>query len=152
MTPTFLTYPDPLSAVAVRVPEVDSTVRLSLDAVRGRRAGVDGAWWPYSRDAAAELPGLIAAVDQRLGRTTLRVEVRMESWENVPRQIPARGRRIRVGRFHGSDPRLITLILSDGEPIVLLVIPPDTIGGGAGTALGLTARDAAHLCATLRGA
>jgi hypothetical protein len=124
MTPTLLSHLKPLSAVASTVPVTNSTLRLSLSPVLDRRAMVDGAWWPRTRDAAAELPELIVAVDQRLDRATLRVGVHMDGWEHVPQRIPARGRQIRVEWFRHADPRLITLFFANAEPIVLLVIPP----------------------------
>ena len=77
---------------------------------------VDGAWWPYSRDAAAELPNLIAAVDQRLGRTTLRIGVHQDAWRRIPRRIPARGRQVRIGWFRQTDPRCSLGPGSDVEP------------------------------------
>ncbi|MFC6561030.1 DUF5994 family protein [Nonomuraea cavernae] len=120
-----------MSAVATAIPTTDSLVRVSLDPGLGRRTMVDGAWWPYSRDAAAQLPGLISAVDQRLGRTTLRVGLHLDSWDHIPRRVPARGRQVRVGWFRVGDPRVITLILAGTEYITLLVIPPDAPNGSA---------------------
>ncbi|GAA3428728.1 hypothetical protein GCM10018953_59120 [Streptosporangium nondiastaticum] len=106
-----------------------------------RRVAVDGTWWPYSRDAAAELPGLIAAVDRLLGRVTLRVGLHGDAWRCIPRRIPARGRQVHIGWFRHTDPRLITLIFAAGEPVVLLVIPPDTAAAPAEATLRLTAQD-----------
>ncbi|MFG6196505.1 DUF5994 family protein [Nonomuraea sp. JJY05] len=145
MTPTLLSQRTPLSPVSSAIPQVDSAPRLSLHPVLDRRAVVDGAWWPYSRDAAAELPGLIAAVDQRLGRTTLRISVYRDAWQRIPRRIPARGRQVRIGWFRHADPRVITLIFAAGEPVVLLVIPPDTAAGPAEATLKLTAQDTTGL-------
>ncbi|WP_344877054.1 DUF5994 family protein [Nonomuraea antimicrobica] len=127
------------------MPRVDSALRLSLHPVLDRRAVVDGAWWPYSRDAAAELPGLVAAVDRLLDRVTLRVGVHCDAWQSIPRRIPARGRQIRIGWFRHTDPRLITLTFAAGEPVVLLVIPPDTAAGPAEGTLKLTAQDTTGL-------
>ncbi|GAA0966675.1 hypothetical protein GCM10009555_009110 [Acrocarpospora macrocephala] len=129
MTPTILSHLKPLSSVTSAIPAVDSAIRLSLNAVPDRRAAVDGAWWPYSRDAAAELPGLITAVDQRIGRTTLRLSVYADAWDHIPRRIPARGRQVRIGSFQSGDPHVITLILAGAEPIRLLVIPAGTAEG-----------------------
>ena len=145
MKASVLTHLKPLSAVASSVPAADPETRLSLNPVLSRRSVVDGAWWPHSRDAAAELPGLIAAVDQRLDRTTLRVGVYKDMWEHIPRRIPAPGRRVNVGWFRNTDPHVITLILADAEPIVLLVIPPDTASGPAEVALKLGAQDTTGL-------
>ncbi|MFI6604746.1 DUF5994 family protein [Nonomuraea sp. NPDC050536] len=80
MTPTILTHPKP--------PQVDPALRLTLNPVLDRRAVLDGAWWPRSRDAAAELPGLVAAVDRLLGRSTLRIGVHKDTWDHIPRRIP----------------------------------------------------------------
>ena len=56
MTPTLLSHLKPLSAITRAIPTIDSAVRLSLNPVQDRRAAVDGAWWPHSREAAAERP------------------------------------------------------------------------------------------------
>src|SRR5690348_4085304 len=41
------------------------SVRVSFDPALSRRGAVDGGWWRRSRNALAELPGLIAALDAR---------------------------------------------------------------------------------------
>ncbi|GAA4528309.1 DUF5994 family protein [Nonomuraea ferruginea] len=106
---------------------------------------VDGAWWPSSRDAAAELPGLIAAVDRLLDRVTLRVGLHGDAWQHIPRRIPARGRQIRIGWLRHADPRVITFSFAAGEPVVLLIIPSGTAAGAAEATLKLTAQDIAGL-------
>ncbi|MEV0231882.1 STAS domain-containing protein [Nonomuraea sp. NPDC050786] len=122
--------PAPSSAVA----EARSTVRFWVDPVLDRRDARDGTWWPYSRDAAAELPGLVAAADQRLGRATLRVGLHADAWDDIPRLIPARGRQIRVDCLREGDPQLIVLTLEGGQTVRLLVVPhgdgPDPAAGG----------------------
>ncbi|MDR8410215.1 DUF5994 family protein [Nonomuraea sp. 3-1Str] len=110
-----------------------------------RRSVVDGAWWPCSRDAAAELPDLIAAVDRLLDRATLRIGVHRDTWQNIPRRIPARGRQVRIGWFRHADPRVITLSFAAGEPVVLLIIPPGTAAGAAKAVLKLTAQETAGM-------
>ncbi|WP_461012801.1 DUF5994 family protein [Streptosporangium sandarakinum] len=141
MTPTLLSQPTPLSSTSSAIPRADSALRLSLHPMLDRRVAVDGTWWPYSRDAAAELPGLIAAVDRLLGRVTLRVGLHGDAWRCIPRRIPARGRQVHIGWFRHTDPRLITLIFAAGEPVVLLVVPPDTAAAPAEATLRLTAQD-----------
>ncbi|MFD9943914.1 DUF5994 family protein [Nonomuraea sp. NPDC059023] len=122
-------------------------LRLSLDPAPSRRAVVDGAWWPHSRDAAVELPGLIAAVDQRLGRTTLLVGLYENAWRQIPDRIPAPGRHVRVGRFRDADPHVVVLFFAAVEPVALLLIPPDTAAGPAESALMRAARHTADLTA-----
>ncbi|MFF4617123.1 DUF5994 family protein [Nonomuraea jabiensis] len=145
MTPTLLSQRAPLGSTLSATPRVDSALRLSLHPVLDRRAVVNGAWWPYSHDAAAELPDLIAAVDQRLQRTTLLVGVHRNAWRRIPRRIPARGRTVRVGWFRHADPHVIVLFSASDEPVALLIIPPDTAVGPAEAALELTARNTADL-------
>ena len=145
MMPTLLSQPAPLSPVSPAIPRVDSALRLSLRPVPNRLAVVDGAWWPSSCDAAAELPSLIATVDQLLDRVTLRIGVHRDTWQNIPRRIPARGRQVRIGWFRHADPRVITLSFTAGEPVVLLIIPSGTAAGAAEATLKLTAQDSAGL-------
>src|SRR5581483_3986324 len=44
--------------------------RLRLQPDRSARTLLDGGWWPRSADPAAELPGLILALDERHGPVT----------------------------------------------------------------------------------
>lgn len=115
-----------------------SAVRLSLEPNPTRRGAVDGGWWPRSQDATAELPGLIAAVDQRLGRTIYRVGLSVTAWTNIPRRIPARGWTVKVGWFGSIDSLIVSLTIAGAENITLLVIPPDTPAAVANHALALS--------------
>ncbi|NAS20261.1 hypothetical protein GT755_01025 [Herbidospora sp. NEAU-GS84] len=114
----------PIKSVASAMPHTDGAQRLSLDPALNRTSVADGAWWPYTRDAAAELPGLIAAVDQRMGRATMRVGLHADAWDDIPRRIPARGRQVRVDWLRHSDPRMITITLDGCQQVTLLVAPP----------------------------
>jgi Family of unknown function (DUF5994) len=86
---------------------------------------VDGAWWPASRDLAAELPGLVAALDGRLDGVE-RVSFPIDDWDAVPRRLRVGDRVVRMGGFH-SQPRA-TLLVTGGayRTITLLVVPPET--------------------------
>ncbi|MEV0230773.1 STAS domain-containing protein [Nonomuraea sp. NPDC050786] len=125
MNLALLTNPAPLNAVADTRPAIDSAVRLRLDPISYRRDTTAGVWWPHSRDAAAELPDLIASVDQRLSRITQCVGLRADAWDDIPYRIPARGREVRVDCLRGADPHLIVLTVTGTEPVTLLVVPPD---------------------------
>ncbi|MFI7639021.1 STAS domain-containing protein [Nonomuraea sp. NPDC049400] len=122
MTSILLHHP-PLSAAAGALPAIDSPVRLWLDPALSRQGTKGGTWWPYSRNAGAELPGLIAAVDQRLGRITRRVGLHADAWDDIPHLVPARGRQVRVDCLRGADPDLIALTFAGDQPVLLLVIP-----------------------------
>ncbi|WP_235031050.1 STAS domain-containing protein [Nonomuraea solani] len=110
-------------------PVADSQVRLWLDPVLDRRGARDGVWWPYSRDAAAELPGLIAAVDQRLSQVVVRIGLEAGFWDDIPYRVPARGREVAVECVHEADPHLIVLAFAHAEPVTLQLVPPGTGSG-----------------------
>ncbi|MGP3965715.1 DUF5994 family protein [Nonomuraea sp. 3N208] len=139
MMTTLLSPSTPSNSVTAAAPTAHSAPRLSLNPLVDRRGTVDGAWWPRTRDAAAELPTLISAVDQRLGRAVLRVGLYQDAWDHIPRRIPARGRHVRVGWFRSADPHLITLSIAGTAPVTLLVIPPGTANDPATAALTLAA-------------
>jgi hypothetical protein len=126
--------PGPAAVAAVP----GSAVRLSLGAAPDRRSVVDGGWWPRSYDAAAQLPGLIAAVDDRLGETTFRVGLSVTAWTNVPHRLPVSGRIVPVWRYGSIDPLLVSLTIDGDETVELLVIPPDTPVATAENALVLS--------------
>ncbi|MFB4273505.1 DUF5994 family protein [Nonomuraea sp. GTA35] len=114
--------------------------RLSLDPALTRRGAVDGAWWPATYDAGAELPALIAAIDQHLQLRVLRVGLHVDIWHNIPHRIAAPGRYVKVGWFRTIDPHVVNLITRGTEHLNLLIIPPGTAPAAATNALGLATR------------
>ena len=74
-----------------------SRPRLCLQPDRSARMLLDGGWWPRSADPAAELPGLILALDERHGpfNPITRIMVGMAGWD------PSRPRRLQVGGLAG---------------------------------------------------
>ncbi|MFE9120916.1 DUF5994 family protein [Streptomyces sp. NPDC007172] len=101
-------------------------VRLALKAGDGSRGLLDGAWWPYSRDLAAELPALVDVLDPLWGRVT-RIAVNPRYWPVVPRKVPVRGHVVKVGWFKAEqDPHKLLLLSNTVGRWDLLVIPPDT--------------------------
>ncbi|MFC8584483.1 DUF5994 family protein [Streptomyces sp. NPDC057217] len=92
--------------------------RLSLTPKTTLADQLNGAWWPRSRDLAAELPPLVDALADRCGRIT-RVTVNPTRWPVVPHKVP-------VGWFTEQDPdKMILLSYATGR-CDLLVIPPET--------------------------
>jgi hypothetical protein len=87
---------------------------------------LDAAWWPRSRDLAAELPALMTVL-WTAGRDVTRVTYNLHAWDTAPRRMQIEGRSVRLGGFASSDP--VTVRLSDPwgrERIDVLVIAPDT--------------------------
>ncbi|MGW8396101.1 DUF5994 family protein [Streptomyces lydicus] len=87
---------------------------------------LDGAWWPRSRDLAAELPALTAVLDPLWGRIT-HVTVNPTLWPVIPRKVPVEGHVVSVGWFNGEqDPHKLLLLSYTVGRWDLLVIPPQT--------------------------
>lgn len=99
-------------------------VRLHLKPATPRSGHVDGGWWPRSRDLAAELPALLAAVTDRLG-TAERVSYHLGDWEPSSRRIDVDGFAVRLSGFR-FQPTATIDVLGPQKRITLLVIPPET--------------------------
>ncbi|MCC9706626.1 DUF5994 family protein [Streptomyces sp. MNU76] len=108
-----------------------SSLRLSLAPVGPAPALLDGAWWPRSRDLAAELLSLTAVLDPLWGRIT-RVTVNPVHWPVVPRKVPVAGHVVKVGWFRWEqDPHELLLLSYHAGRWNLLVIPPQTPAASA---------------------
>ena len=108
--------------------------RLSLVPATAPRAGLGGGWWPRSRDATAELPGLIAELSARAGRVS-RVAVQVGAFGNIPHQLTVGGRRVRVAWFRYMNVNTVLLTMADRDDLVLLVVPPLALPATAAQAL-----------------
>lgn len=101
-------------------------LRLSLIPVGSASARIDGAWWPYSRDLAAELPALTHELDVRWDRIT-RVTVNPTYWPVIPHKVQVNGHVVKVGWFkEEQDPHQLMLLSYRLGRWDLLVIPPQT--------------------------
>ncbi len=101
-----------------------SALRMSLAPLGSKLALLDGAWWPRSRDLAAELPQLVAALDPLWGRIT-RITVNPTHWpSDFPRRVPVEGHVVKVGWFLGEqDPHQLLLLSYRTARWDLLVVP-----------------------------
>jgi hypothetical protein len=75
-----------------------SVARLRLGPTPSRRPLLNGGWWPRSADPAAELPGLIRAIDDRYGRVT-RLLLGPAAWDSHPRWLGGAGRAVPLDWF-----------------------------------------------------
>jgi len=101
------------------------TSRLSLKPAAPTTGNVDGAWWPRSRDLAAELPALLAAVADRLGRID-RVTYHLADWPAAHRRIVVGDHVVRLEGFRSQEPGSLTVIGWDRHRLTVRVIPPET--------------------------
>src|SRR5688500_16191247 len=74
------------------------TAVVRLETTDDRRGVLDGAWWPRSRDIAAELPVLIAALTEYLGPVT-RVGLDSSAWEELPTRLTIGDRVVHIDSF-----------------------------------------------------
>jgi hypothetical protein len=106
-----------------------SQLRLRLQSDHSGRTLLDGGWWPRSADPAAELPGLIVALDEQHGPVT-RIMLGRTGWDDSrPRRLrvdgPAGRRTVRLGWFETMPAGLLTAISRTGRTD-LLTVPPST--------------------------
>ncbi|MFC9804141.1 DUF5994 family protein [Streptomyces griseoaurantiacus] len=105
----------------------------ALGLAQDRRGVLDGAWWPYSRDVAAELPALISALTEYLGPVT-RVGLDAGAWDALPTRLLDDDRVVHIDSFPvGDDTALVTRV--DQDCFSLLVIPPHATPETARTAM-----------------
>jgi hypothetical protein len=109
------------------------TALLRLTTTHERRSILDGAWWPRSRNLAAELPGLISALTERLGPIT-RIGLDSAAWDDMPTRMSVDDRVVHIDVFSvGDDTALVTR--GDQDHFSLLVVPPDASPDAARAAM-----------------
>ena len=97
--------------------------RLSLVPAKLPQTGLGGGWWPRSRDATDELPGLIAELSARAGRVS-RVALQVGAFDNIPHRLTSGGRKVHVAWFRFMNMNTVILTMADRDDLVLLVVPP----------------------------
>jgi len=114
--------------------------RVSFDPALSRHGAVDGGWWPHSRNAPAELPGLIAALDSQPGVRVQRLSVHRDDWDDIPRRLTTdAGHLIRVDWFTTIARHTVSVTTAGKGTIALLVVSPGTAEGTAVTAMNMAA-------------
>jgi hypothetical protein len=111
---------------------------------------VDGAWWPQSLSLEAELPGLIAAVSDRLGKVAL-VLYQVDAWDEAPEELTVGAEPVQLDGFASTGAHTLDVIGSGGRRMTLLVVPPDAAPPSALRQL-MDAADPGHTDAIVAGA
>jgi len=128
--------PAPAAGAPAAIPTGLPSTRVSLAPGLIRHGAVDGGWWPHTRNALTELPGLIAALDARPGVRVQRLAVHRDEWDDIPHQLTADNHFVRVDWFTTIPRRTVSVTTAGGrEPIALLVVPPSTPAGAAWAAM-----------------
>nr|WP_263972651.1 DUF5994 family protein [Streptomyces resistomycificus] len=93
--------------------------------------GLDGAWWPRSRDLPSELSALADVLDPLWGRIS-RIAVDARHRPTLPPTILVNGHQVKVGWSTSEpDPHAILLLSHTAGRWNLLVIPPETAAASA---------------------
>jgi Family of unknown function (DUF5994) len=106
-------------------PTASGRARISFRRPATESGYIDAAWWPRSRDLAAELPALFDVLWSAY-RDVDRVSYNLPFWEPVPRRMHIDDRVVRVRGYHIQDPLVLTVFDSSGdEHIDILVVRPE---------------------------
>lgn len=99
--------------------------RLRLKPAAPATGHADGAWWPQTRDLAAELPALLAELAARLGRID-RVTYHLGDWPDPPRRVTFDDSVVRLEGFRSQPSGSFTVIGWNRHRTTLLVVSPET--------------------------
>ena len=113
-----------MTSASSTLPTIPTTDRLYLKPESDTTGVVDGAWWPASRDLAAEMPSLLAALGDRAG-VVERVSYNIDAWNSVPRKVRIGGNVVRMGGFRSQSAATLK-VLGERRTLTLLVVPPET--------------------------
>lgn len=91
---------------------------------------LDGAWWPRSRDLAAELRVLVDGFPESHGHID-RVIFSRPDWDTCPRKVQLTRGVMKTGSFPSDASHVLVLGLSTRRQLALLVVPPGTDGATA---------------------
>ena len=126
----------PASAILAGLP----SPRVSFDPALNRHGAVNGGWWPHSRNALTEFPGLIAALDSRPGVRVQRLSVHRDDWDEIPHRLTTDGGHlIRVNWFTTIPRHTVSVTTAGKGTVEVLVVPPGTAEGTAHTAMNMAA-------------
>jgi len=120
-------------------PSATESPRLVVKSQTPATGFVDGAWWPASRDLAAELPAVAAELAARLGGIES-VSYNINAWTLPARKIDIDGTVVRMSGFRTQNHDTVDVIGAKRR-LVLLVVPPETDPAVANDALAAAGRD-----------
>ncbi|MGZ8178938.1 DUF5994 family protein [Williamsia sp. SKLECPSW1] len=123
---------------------VESTVdgaRFALKAHPTRGDHVDGAWWPASRDLAAEIGGLLDALAPR-ATPAGRVVVNIADWDLPHNRIIHHDNVVRLDSYRFWPTHLLKVrTVGDTDSVTLMVIPPEAPAEAAERVLAMSSAD-----------
>lgn len=105
-------------------------LRLKVKPSTAARGSVDGGWWPWSTDPAAEFPALVMALSSWVGPAR-NIDYHPGDWDPAERTLIVEGWAVRLEALPVVQANTVVLTGSGLKQIRLLVVPPTTPGGVA---------------------
>lgn len=133
--------------MATLSPGDTNAVRLALAPRTTARTMLDGAWWPRSRDAEAELSTLFEALATRQIRA-YRAMLNPAEWPDHPRRVTVGELAVRIGWFATLERSLLIVSSYPRGRHDLLVIAPPTPAEVADRAMSLAVDGSSTATAT----
>lgn len=102
----------------------DEPARLQLKPPGGQPGGVNGGWWPRSRNTLVELPELVLALSEEFGAISL-IALGSDAWAPGPHRLAVGDQVIAVSRFQRQHAHTVMILGRDRSQMTLLVVPPE---------------------------
>jgi hypothetical protein len=114
-------------------------LRLKIKASTAAHGNVDGGWWPWSTDPAAEFPALVMALSSWVGPAR-HIAYHPDDWDPTARTLIVEGWAVRLEGSRAVQANTVVLAGPNLKQIRLLVVPPTTPAGAARAVLGSASR------------
>jgi hypothetical protein len=105
-------------------------LRLKVKPSTAARGIIDGGWWPWSTNPAAEFPTLVMALSSWVGPAR-NIDYHPSEWDPAERTLIVEGWAVRLAGSPDVPANTVVLTGSHLKHIRLLVVPPATPGGMA---------------------
>ncbi|WP_173136667.1 DUF5994 family protein [Kibdelosporangium persicum] len=105
-------------------------LRLKIKPSSAARGPLDGGWWPWSTDPAAEFPALIMALSSWVGPAR-HFAYHPHDWDPAEKTLTVEGWTVHLEALHTMRPNTVALTGLNLKQIRVLLVPPATPGGVA---------------------
>lgn len=105
-------------------------LRLKIKPNTAARGALDGGWWPWSTDPAAEFPALVMALSSWVGPAR-HLAYHPDGWDPAESTLTIDGWTVHLAAPRTMQPNTVVLTGPNRKQIRVLVVPPATPGGVA---------------------
>jgi hypothetical protein len=105
-------------------------LRLKMKPGTAVLGSIDGGWWPWSTDPAAEFPALVMALSSWVGPVR-DIAYDFDAWDSAEPTLTVEGWTVGLAGSPAMPANTVVLTGLNLKRIRLLVVPPTTLGGAA---------------------